>query len=454
MIRVEVKRESGIEFAFDIDINFRTAILGENSIGKSSILEAIHNKNSGKIWFSVEVPKNIKTIYFSQIEKTEKKISGGEHTKERLEKLFVEKADLYIMDEPTNNLDKDSILWLKNKITKDNIKILFTSHDISFIDEIAEAIFYLDSKGVEKTKEKCSEYLVSRKTRVEQAFVEYEVDSKKYRNLIKSSNNLKEKAKLGEKWENEDKSLQGFKRERAGKGSSAAKNIKERAEEMKPEEPKYDQIPRVKLEAETSKKHYLEIGLNSINGKRVSFSMKNGDKIVFVGPNGSGKTTLINKIIQYIKGEKLDGEDYLKKSENFNYVYISQNWYENINETTASEYMNNFGLSEQDKYIAFSYNNIDIKNLSRKITDISPGTRIKILLGILSVKKYDLIIWDEPTNHLDVMTQIVLKEAFIKYDGMLLFVTHDKNLIKEDSFVKVDFCTHVFYSAPWTQLII
>ena len=439
MIRVEVKRENGIEFEFDIDINFRTAILGENSIGKSSILEAIHDKKGGKIWFSVLVPKNIKTVYFSQIEKTEKKISGGEHTRERLEKLFSENVDLYIMDEPTNNLDVASIEWLKNKIIKDNIKILFTSHDIPFIDEIAEVIFYLDSKGFEKTKEKCSEYLVNRKVRVEQAFVKYEVDLKKYRNLIKSSNDLKEKAKLGEKWENEDKSLQGFKRERAGKGSSFAKTIKERAEDMKPEEPQYDQIPRIKLEVDTPKKHYLEIALNSIVGKRINFSIKNGNKIVFVGPNGSGKTTLINKIIKYIKGEKLDEGDYFKKSENFSYVYISQNWYENINEMTALEYMDSFGLSEQDKYIAFSYNNIDTKNLSRKMIDISPGTRIKILLGILSVKKYDFIIWDEPTNHLDVMTQIVLKESFVKYDGMLLFVTHDKNLIKEKSFIKIDF---------------
>jgi ATP-binding cassette subfamily F protein 3 len=73
--------------------------------------------------------------------------------------------------------------------------------------------------------------------------------------------------------------------------------------------------------------------------------------------------------------------------------------------------------------------------LDKKFKRLSPGIRIKILLGVLSLTQYDLIIWDEPTNHLDVMTQYILKQALLDYKGALILVTHDVGFLKDKKFL-------------------
>ena len=156
MIKVNLNREYRKETSFNIDTNFRTAILGENGIGKSIILKKIAGQEVDENWCAVKTPVRMKIAYFSQIEKTDLPISGGEHTKRRLEELFKIDADLYVLDEPTNNLDRKNIDWLKRHILQQNLRIVFTSHNIDFIDEMAEVIFYLDSKSVEKTQQKCA----------------------------------------------------------------------------------------------------------------------------------------------------------------------------------------------------------------------------------------------------------------------------------------------------------
>ena len=440
MIKISLDRK-GKNIGFDIDETFRAAILGENGIGKSTILRSIAEKKAVEDWLSLHVPAKTDVLYFSQIEKTDLPISGGEHTKQRIEKLFSQKADIYVLDEPTNNLDKENVKWLKKYIIENKLKIIFSSHDIQFIDDIAEVIFYLDSKSVEKSKETCSSYLITRKKKVERAFVEYEINLKKRDKLEKSALALKQKSDAGTKWVNEDKVLQGFKRELAGKfGSAAAKRIKERAERIDITEPEYDPIPRVVLKSEGKLKDILfSISSKSVHNKKINFSVNANSKLILTGENGSGKTTFIKKLVSYLdKTKKPEGNDTFNTNCQFSYFYISQKWYEEIDEITVRKYLEDFGLSERDMYRSISYNNLDEKVIDRKFKDLSLGIRIKVLLGALSLKRYDLIIWDEPTNHLDVMTQYILHQAFVDYNGSLVVITHDSKLLGDSDFSKIE----------------
>ena len=439
MINITIERK-GKNIDFDIDTKFRTAILGENGIGKSTILKSIADKKATEDWVSVFVPAKTKILYFSQIEKTDLPISGGEHTKQRIEKLFAQKADLYVLDEPTNNLDKANVEWLKKHIIENNLRIIFSSHDIQFIDDIAEVIFYLDSKSVEKSKETCSSYLITRKKKVERAFVEYEINLKKHDQLQDAAAALKEKSDAGTKWVNEDKFLQGFKRDMAGKcGSFRAKKIKERAEEIDIKEPEFDPIPKVTLGSDEKVKDILfSVSSKTIRDKKINFSVSAKNKVIITGENGSGKTTFIKKLLSYLnKSKKSEADESFSTNCQFSYLYISQKWYEEVDEKIVKEYLAEFGLSEQNMYRSISYNHLDQKVINRKFKELSLGIRIKILLGVLSLNKYDLIIWDEPTNHLDVMTQYILHQAFIDYNGALLIITHDTKLLKDETFIKI-----------------
>lgn len=439
MIKVSLDRiEKNI--AFDIDINFRTAILGENGIGKSTILKSIADKKAVEDWLSVHVPEKIKVIYFSQTEKTDLPISGGEHTKQRIEKLFSKKADIYVLDEPTNNLDEDNTKWLKKYIIENKLKIIFSSHDIQFIDDIAEVIFYLDSKSVEKSRETCSSYLITRKKKIERAFIEYEMNLRKCDELKRSAILAKQKSDEGTKWVNEDKSLQGFKREMAGKyGSAKAKKLKERAEKIDINEPEYDPVPKIVFKSEGKAKGILfNISSKTIHNRKIDFSVSANSKMILTGENGSGKTTFIKRLLQYLnKLQKLEGEDVFNKNYQFSFLYISQKWYEEIDEKIVKEFMKEYNLSNQDMYNSMSYNNLDERLINKKFKDLSMGIRVKILLGALSLNKYDLIIWDEPTNHLDVMAQYILHHAFVDYNGALIVITHDSKLLGDRSFLKI-----------------
>jgi len=435
MIHVTLDKKE-TEISFDIDINFRTAILGENGIGKTSILESIASKSSKKDWLSVFVPENIGVRYLSQIESKTQAISGGEHMKQRLEILFSQTAEVYVLDEPTNNLDKNNIEWLKQYIINNKLPVVFTSHDIEFIDEIAEVIFYLDSKSVDKTKEKCSLYLVSRQKKIEHVFLMYEVGLKKQRDLLDAAQKAKQKSEAGSKWKgtDNDKFLKGFNRNSAGKGASTASRLKERAEDMEIEKPKTDPLPNLVITPNIFRGNLFDITTTTLSQKRIDVSMKSGDKLFLVGANGIGKTTLIEYITKLLENAKPKvGDSFLRRNK-FSYLYIKQDWYEHLDNQKIEEYLDTFELNREEKYKSLSFNRIDKKVLDKQFKDISPGIRIKVLLGVLSCKKYDLIIWDEPTNHLDVMTQFVLRDAFLKYDGGLIVVSHDKIFIDNPAF--------------------
>jgi macrolide transport system ATP-binding/permease protein len=438
MIRVTLEKQDN-KISFDIDMNFRTAILGENGIGKTSILKSIVAKASKDDWLSVAVPESVTVAYLSQIEPNLTTLSGGEHTKERLMKLFSEKADLYILDEPTNNLDEQNIEWLKDHILKNKLPIIFTSHDIDFIDHIAEVIFYLDSKGVDKTKEKCSSYLVTRKKRVEREFSLYDIAVKKQKELFEAARNVKQHSDAGAKWKGSDNDtfLRGFNRNKAGKSGVLAGRLKDRAEDMEVEKPKFDPLPKVILSSSITSNFIFSLSTSTLSQKRISLSQKSGDKLLVVGKNGVGKTMLMKYLVKLLENGNPQKDDEFSRGGKFSYMYLAQDWYEHLDDTKVADYLETFGLEGNDIYKSLSFNHLDKNILEKKFKELSPGVRIKVLLGALSCRSFDLIIWDEPTNHLDVMTQYVLHDAFLQYPGALILVSHDKLFLEDKKFTAV-----------------
>lgn len=438
MINITLDRQ-GKNISFDIDPALRTVILGENGIGKSTVLKSISEKSATENWLSVKVSAKMKILYFSQVEKTDLPISGGEHTRLRLEKLFSTSADLYVLDEPTNNLDQDNIKWLKDYVLQKKIQLIFTSHNIDFIEEVAEVMFYLDSKSVEKTQKKCSEYLADRKQRIEREFSDYKINQRTHERLVGSVKLAQAEFEAGIKWKNEDKGLQGFKREMAGKfGGATVKRLSKRAEQFEVKEPDSDPIPNVRLHSGNKLSHLIDFNGAMISGKRISFSLSSGDKLIICGKNGIGKTMLIEKIVGYLNGAPISRGDDFQKIGRIKYFYLSQNWYEKIEKEKVDDYLMKVFSNRQDIYRALSYNYLAPEILDKNFADLSPGIRIKVMLGVLSLNHFDLIIWDEPTNHLDVMTQYVLQQALTSYDGALIIVTHDVKILNDGNFLKIE----------------
>jgi ATPase subunit of ABC transporter with duplicated ATPase domains len=225
----------------------------------------------------------------------------------------------------------------------------------------------------------------------------------------------------------------------AGKfGGATVKRISKRAEQFDAKEPENDPIPRVKLQNDGELENLLDFSVESLNGKKISLSLSSGNKIIISGKNGVGKTTLIEKIVGYINGKDINSGEDFRKTGRMKYLYLSQNWYEKNEEEAVMDYLLKFSSKKEDAYRVLSFNNLKLDILDKKFKSLSPGIRIKILLGVLSLNHYDLIIWDEPTNHLDVMTQYILQQAFIDYGGALVLVTHDIKLLNDNHFSKIE----------------
>lgn len=454
---------------FEINEGDKIGLIGGNGVGKSTFIKAI----IGEIEIdSGEVNLTDSYSYISQIgdeaqsysgnkikgllnapDKYEEFLSGGEKIKVKIVNALKDNKKLIIADEPTSNLDKESIEVLTDMLKKHEGALLIVSHDRDVLDALCTTIAQIEDSKIKTYKGNYTNYLKLKDAeKCRQDFEYNQYISEKHRlekameGKIQTRNNIR---KTPKRMGNSEARLhkmggQGNKR----KLDKNIKAISTRIERLEVKE-KVKEIEPIKINIqkgmEIVSKNLVEV--NNLDLKAgdkllledVSFKIKRNKKIALLGANGSGKTTLLKKIIDASKTENLRGKN-IKINNKVKIGYFSQNQdtlneeksiLENVkynssyNETFIRINLSLFGFREDDVY--------------KKVEDLSGGERVKVALCKVILEDNNLLILDEPTNYLDIISMKSLEDALKNTEKTMIVVSHDKHFIEDicDYFLEI-----------------
>lgn len=340
------------------------------------------------------------------------KLSGGQSSRVALAKILLEEPDLLILDEPTNHLDLTSIEWLE-KILKDyNKAILLISHDVYFLDNVANRIFEMEGKRLKDYKGNYSDFLIQKEAYLSGEVKAYEKEQEK----IKKMEEFIRRYKAGVK------SKQARGREKILNRMEKMENPVIATKKIKLEFNIKAQSVDLVLDIKNLSKRFEDKSLF----KDVNLKIYRGERIGLIGKNGTGKSTLlkiINKLERQTSGEFSLGE-------RVSIGYYDQNHQGlGLNNNIIEELMYYFTLSEEEARnicAAFLFREDDIY---KKISSLSGGEKARVAFMKLMLEKPNFLILDEPTNHLDIYSREILMDSLENYPGTILVVSHDRNFL-------------------------
>ena len=334
--------------------------------------------------------------------------------------LFAD-PDIMLLDEPTNNLDINSIRWLEDILNARNCTMVIISHDRHFLNSVCTHMADMDYSTLRVYPGNYDDYMLA-STQVREQLL---------------AANTKAKEKVVE--------LQDFVRRfsanksKARQATSRARQIEKiKLEDVKPSSRQY---PYIRFEYDEKEKlHRLAVEVKSLSKsydkpliKGLDLTVEAGEKIAIIGPNGIGKTTLLRCLL----GEQPGGlkPDYgtVKWAEKARPGYCAQDHAADFaGEATLFDWVGQWRSEGDDDQLVRAtlgrllFTGDDAK---KSIKVISGGEGQRMAFGKLILQMHNVLLLDEPTNHLDMESIESLNGALDRFKGTLIFVSHDREFV-------------------------
>jgi len=367
--------------------------------------------------YDAEVEKALKGLGFKpeDFHRPTSEFSGGWRMRIELAKILLQKPDLILLDEPTNHIDIESVIWLEDFLINKANAVMVISHDRAFIDNITNRTIEVTMGKIYDYKANYSHYLQLREERRSHQIKAYKEQQKfiednqafieRFKGTYSKTNQVTARERMLEKLE-----------------IIEIDEIDTSALKLRfPPAPRSGDYP-VSVK-EVSKSYDNHVVFNEAN-----MVISRGEKVSFVGRNGEGKSTMIKAILGEIE---VDGE--CKLGHNVQVGYFAQNQASLLDESlTVFQTIDEVAVGEirtQIKNILgrFMFSGDDI---DKKVGVLSGGEKTRLAMVKLLLEPVNLLILDEPTNHLDLKSKDVLKEALIDFDGTLILVSHDRDFLQ------------------------
>ena len=344
-------------------------------------------------------------------------LSGGEKTRVNLARLLLEKTDILLLDEPTNHLDLRSVEWLEQYINAFKGTVLTISHDRYFIDQVADRVIEIADGHAEFYSGNYSFYMDEKQARFDLQMKQYEQEQAKLKQLGYTLERMKG-------WGINNRTL--YRR---------AMSIQHRMERIqRTEKPKKERTMKASFgEKDFSGDIVFKMkGVSKSFGDRVLFSdinlsVEGGERIALLGDNGTGKTTFIKCLL----GEE-DCQGKIQFGPTVKYGYLPQIVHFDHPERSLYDTMlyekNCTPQTARDRLGAFLFQGEDV---FKQVGNLSGGEQSRLRLCMLMDEKINLLILDEPTNHLDIASREWVEAAIEEFEGVLLFVSHDRYFIEK-----------------------
>ena len=344
-------------------------------------------------------------------------LSGGEKTRVNLARLLLEKTDILLLDEPTNHLDLNSVEWLEQYINAFKGTVLTISHDRYFIDQVADRVIEITDGHAEFYSGNYSFYMDEKQARFDLQLKQYEQEQAKLKQLGYTVERMKG-------WGINNRTL--YRR---------AMSIQHRMERIrKTEKPKKERTMKASFgEKEFSGDIVFKMkNVSKSFGDRVLFSdvnltVEGGERIALLGDNGTGKTTFIKCLL----GDE-DCAGKIQFGPTVKFGYLPQIIHFDHPERSLYDTMlyekNCTPQTARDRLGAFLFQGEDV---FKQVGNLSGGEQSRLRLCMLMDEKINLLILDEPTNHLDIASREWVEAAIEEFEGVLLFVSHDRYFIEK-----------------------
>ena len=344
-------------------------------------------------------------------------LSGGEKTRINLARLLLEKTDILLLDEPTNHLDLNSVEWLEAYIKAFKGTVLTISHDRYFIDQVADRVIEIVDGHGEFYSGNYSFYMEEKQARFDLQMKQYEQEQAKLKQLGYTVERMKG-------WGINNRTL--YRR---------AMSIQHRMERIqKTERPKAERTMKASFgEKDFSGDVVFKMkNVSKSFGDRVLFSdvnlnVEGGERIALLGDNGTGKSTFIKCLL----GEE-DCQGKIQFGPTVKWGYLPQIIHFDHPERSLYDTMlyekNLTPQMARDRLGAFLFQGEDV---FKTVGTLSGGEQSRLRLCMLMDEKINLLILDEPTNHLDIASREWVEAAIEEFEGVLLFVSHDRYFIEK-----------------------
>ena len=352
----------------------------------------------------------------ADLDRPMKEFSGGWRMRVVLAKMLLEQPDIMLMDEPTNHLDLPSIEWLEGYLSNYPGSVIIVSHDREFLNKMINKTAELSNQKLYLWDGNYDFYL---KAKVER-------DELLSRQAANQSQYIKEQEKF----------INRFKAK-----ASKAKAVQSRIKMV-------DKIERIVEIDEDKTNLNIDFKINKPSGKvvmsldqigksfgdnrlfdQVEREIIRGDKIALIGANGTGKSTFLSIIANDIEfeGNRKEGHNVITS-------FYAQHQLESLHL--------NYEILEELQYDAPHKTEMELRNMLgcflfggddvfKKIKVLSGGEKARVSLAKTLVSEANFLLLDEPTNHLDINSIEIIIEALKKYEGTLIFVSHNRYFIEK-----------------------
>lgn len=357
--------------------------------------------------------KLLRSLGISDIENSMSSLQSTDKVKVLLARLLFVNADVLLLDEPTNNLDLKSIAWLENELLRHEGTLLLISHDRHFLNRVCTRILDVDFKQIREFAGNYDDWYMASTLLAKQA-------------ELKRNKALKEKEEL-----------ENFIR-RFSANASKSKQATSRAKALSKLE-----IEEIKISSRRDPSIFFrinkEIGNEILELKDISKSydkelfsglnlkINKNDKIALIGANGVGKSSLAKIITAALKPDTglvhlgatielgyfpQDTSSVINENLKL-YEWLMSDKFKDLDEIRKCLGRMLFGGNEQEKLAS----------------SLSGGEKHRLMLSKLMLERPNFLLLDEPDNHLDLEAIIALGEALYNFKGVVLCISHDRELI-------------------------
>lgn len=359
----------------------------------------------------------LKGLGFSEADRSSlcEHFSGGWQMRIALAKVLAEDPDVMLLDEPTNYLDIEARIWLRNYLRQYRGSVMIVSHDQDFLDETVNEVYELFNGKLSRYSGNYSAYLVQRKMELEQLEKAWKNQRKEIERTEQFIERFRYKATKARQVQSREKQLEKIE----------IIDVPQHLRKLSFSFPVPPHSGNDVLVIDNLSKSYGQTHIFD----RLAFQVNKGDRLAVTGRNGAGKSTLLRMLARIDD----DYQGTITFGSGVRTGYFAQDTEHTLNPALSIleevESVSNTADIPRLRSLLGSFLFSD-DDVDKKVSVLSGGERSRLALLKILLHPANLLILDEPTNHLDINAKQVLLEALRNYRGTVVFVSHDTHFIK------------------------